>query len=111
MDWNDLRYLLAVHRGGSLAGAAKTLGVTKATASRRLAALEEALGTELVLRTPDGLTLTEAGKVALSTAEEMGRLATALEGRVGTAADGAVRGTVRLTAPQWLAARLLLFEL
>ena len=44
MDWNDLRYLLAVHRHGSLARAAKELKVTKATASRRLAALEKALG-------------------------------------------------------------------
>src|SRR5689334_8785319 len=111
MDWNDLRYLLAVHRGGSLAGAAKALGVTKATASRRLAALEEALGTELVARTPDGLTLTEAGRIALSSAEEMARIAAAIESRLGNAEDGAVRGTVRLTAPQWLAERLLLSEL
>jgi len=111
MDWNDLRYLLAVHRGGSLAGAAKALGVTKATASRRLAALEEALGTELVARTPDGLSLTEAGRTALASAEEMARVATALEGRLGSAKDGSVRGTVRLTAPGWLAERLLLSEL
>ncbi len=27
MDWNDLRYLLAVHQTGSLAGAAKSLKV------------------------------------------------------------------------------------
>ncbi len=110
MDWNDLRYLLAIHRGGSLAGAAKALGVTKATASRRLSALEEALGTELVARTPEGFTLTEAGKTALGTAEEISKLVGMLEGRVGTCA-GSVKGKVRLTAPQWLAERLILHEL
>ena len=53
--WNDLRYLLAVHRHGSLARAAKELKVTKATASRRLDALEKSLGTPLVERKPAGL--------------------------------------------------------
>ena len=111
MDWNDLRYLLAIHRKGSLAAASKDLGVTKATASRRLAALEEALGVELVQRTPDGVVLTDAGKAALAAAEEMDRSATLLRDRLGASSDGEVRGTVRLTAPQWLAERLFLAEL
>lgn len=85
--------------------------MTKATASRRLAALEEALGAELVLRTPDGMVLTEAGHSALSAAEEMDHAAAALRGRLGASPDGGVRGTVRLTAPQWLAERLFLVEL
>src|SRR5258708_2040129 len=69
MDWNALRYLLAVHRHGSLARAAKELKVTKATASRRLAALERSLGVPLVQRKPAGLVLTEAGRDAIAAAE------------------------------------------
>jgi DNA-binding transcriptional LysR family regulator len=57
------------------------------------------------------LRLTEAGRTALGAAEEMARVAAGLVGRLGKTEDGAVRGTVRLTAPQWLAERLLLLEL
>ncbi len=108
MDWNDLRYLLAVHRRGSLAAAAKDLGVTKATMSRRLAALEEALGTRLVDRKPAGLSLTATGREVVGTAEQMERSAAALEGRVAATTGARPSGTVRLTAPQWLAAPLLI---
>jgi molybdate transport repressor ModE-like protein len=111
MDWNDLRYLLAIHRRGSLAAAAKELGVTKATASRRLAALEEALGVELAQRTPDGVVLTDAGKKAVAAAEEMDQSTAGLRDRLRVCAEDAVRGAVRLTAPQWLAERLFLAEL
>ena len=111
MDWNDLRYLLAVHRQGSLARGAAALGVTKATASRRLAALEEALGARVFDRTREGLALTEEGRKVLVTAEEMERAAGDLASRVGAASEGSVRGTVRLTAPPWLAERLFIPEL
>ncbi|WP_198373260.1 helix-turn-helix domain-containing protein, partial [Roseomonas rosulenta] len=43
-DWDDLRVFLAVARRGSTLGAAKALGIGQATAARRVAALEEALG-------------------------------------------------------------------
>lgn len=108
MDWNDLRYLLAVHRKGTLVGAARELNVTKATCSRRLAALEEALGTRLVDRTPGGLLLTAAGRAAIETAERIDADVGSLEQRVAATSDAQARGTVKLTAPPWLAARLLI---
>ena len=43
LDWNDLRYFLAVARGGSTGTAAKALGVNQSTVQRRLRALEAAL--------------------------------------------------------------------
>lgn len=107
MDWDDLRYLLAVSRRKTLAGAARELGVTKATASRRLAALEEALGTPLFDRKPGGLTLTPAGTDALASAQGMEDLVARLEEHA-QASDARVRGRVKLTAPPWLADRLLL---
>ena len=108
MDWDDLRYLLAVHRRGTLAKAAKELKVTKATASRRLAALEASLGVRLVERNPAGLELTEAGREALAAATEMDEAVAALEERVTSASEARPRGRVRLTAPQWLAERILI---
>ena len=40
MNWDDLRYFLAVARAGSLSAAGRTLGVSQPTVSRRLAAME-----------------------------------------------------------------------
>lgn len=108
MDWNDLRYLLAVHRHGSLARAAKALKVTKGTASRRVAALERALGNRLVERKPAGLVLTEAGREAIGAAERVDATLGSLRDRLSAAADTQPRGTVRLTAPQWLAAKFII---
>jgi DNA-binding transcriptional LysR family regulator len=108
VDWNDLRYLLAVHRRGSLASAAKELGVTKTTMSRRLAALEDALGARLLDRRPNGMALTAAGREAVAAAEEMASASASLEARIASATDAKPSGTVRLTAPQWLAARYII---
>lgn len=44
IDWDDIRYFLAVSRGGSVRAAAKSLGVNHATVLRRIAQLEERLG-------------------------------------------------------------------
>jgi len=108
VDWNDLRYLLAVHRTGSLAGAAKGLKVAKATVSRRLAALEQALGTALVERRPNGLLLTKAGQEVITAAEGVDAALGSLEGRLAESTSARPSGTVRLTAPHWLAARILI---
>jgi molybdate transport repressor ModE-like protein len=108
MDWDDLRYLLAVHRHGSLARAAKELKVTKGTASRRLAALESALGARLVERKPAGLVLTEAGHQAIAAAERVDAALVGLRDSLSSGGDARPRGSVRLTAPQWLAARFII---
>ena len=47
MDWDDLRYFLAIARAGSLSGAARTLGVNHSTVFRRLHAFEARLGVRL----------------------------------------------------------------
>jgi DNA-binding transcriptional LysR family regulator len=60
-DWDEYRYFLAVADGGSLPEAARHLGVSLPTVTRRLGALEQRLGAKLFDRTPDGLRLTEAG--------------------------------------------------
>lgn len=71
LDWNDLRYFLSAAREGSLAGAARALGVEHTTVGRRLTALERALGAPLVVRAPAGLRLTLLGQKLLPLAAEL----------------------------------------
>jgi hypothetical protein len=53
LDWNDLRYFLAVRRAGTLVGVARDLGVRPPTGGRRVEALEAALGVSLFMRFPN----------------------------------------------------------
>jgi DNA-binding transcriptional LysR family regulator len=61
MQWDDVRIFLAVAGTGSLSAAAKRVGCSVPTATRRISALERALGLRLVVRSPRGVTLTEDG--------------------------------------------------
>ena len=95
-DWTDLRYFLAVARGGTTIAAAKMLGVNQSTVQRRLAALEAYVGRELVERRPTGLTLSDLGKELLSYAEAVEQAAMAFERRSASSEDALV-GTIRVT--------------
>jgi DNA-binding transcriptional LysR family regulator len=99
IDWNDLRYFLAVSRAGSLAGAARSLGVRHTTVGRRIEALEAALAASLFTRTPEGFTLTESGAAILPLAEQAERAAEAVERRVA-GGDQRVEGIVRVTTSE-----------
>ena len=105
-DWNDLRYVLAVARAGTLAGAARELGVKHTTVARRVEALEAALGTRLLARGADGYVLTPAGTEAVALAEELEKKADALARRV-EGEDVRVAGNVRLTLPETFAGYLV----
>lgn len=78
-DWDDLRHFLAVARAGSTLGAARSLGVNQTTCSRRVAALEAAIGTRLFERRQAGYRLTEAGTRLLAHAERVEHEVRALE--------------------------------
>lgn len=98
-DWNDLQSFLAVARSGKLTAAASRLRIDHTTLSRRLTGLEHALKAKLFDRSPSGYTLTEPGRRLLPTAEEMERLALAVQETVGGTSTS-VRGTVRIGAPE-----------
>ena len=68
-DWNDLKVLLALSRGGSVAGAARALRVDQSTVSRRLAALEESLGCSLLIRGGREFSWTAEGRTMIAAAE------------------------------------------
>jgi molybdate transport repressor ModE-like protein len=95
-DWNDVKALLAVARGGSTAAAARELGVNQTTVSRRLEALEKDLGVRVVERHQAGASLTEVGRSLVTDAEAMERNALAMRQTVETHRRGA-SGTVRVT--------------
>ncbi len=104
VDWDDLRFFLAVDRAGSLAAAARGLAVDKATVSRRLASLEASLAVRLFDRKPDGLSLTPDG---LRVRERVARVGAEIAALASELAGGDARGTVHLTVPQWFACRVL----
>ncbi len=106
LQWDDLRYFLAVHRHGTHAAAGRVLRVAPTTIGRRLAALESALGVKLFQRTPSGLVLGEAGQVLRAHAERVEAEVLASE-RELTGADTRVSGPVRLTAGDGLATYVL----
>ena len=97
LDWTHIRSFLAVAETGSLTAAAKKTGQSQPTLGRHIKSAEEALGTQLFVRSTSGLELTEAGLSLLEPAREMGkasaRLATLAAGR-----DERLSGTVRITA-------------
>jgi DNA-binding transcriptional LysR family regulator len=97
MNWDDLRYFLAVHRRGSHKSAGRLLRVDPTTAARRIVALEQATGARLFVRTPDGLKTTAAGLTVLAHAERVEREVLASE-RELLANPTAVAGPLRVTA-------------
>lgn len=96
LDWNDLRYFLAVAETGSTLGAGKRLRVSQTTAARRIAALELALGLSLFERSPVGYALTPVGEALLDRARKMGEVAAEFTDAAAAQARD-VSGTVKLT--------------
>ncbi|HEX2733557.1 MAG TPA: LysR family transcriptional regulator [Polyangiaceae bacterium] len=99
LEWNDLRYFLAIYRAKTLAGAARSLGVEHTTAGRRLAAMERDLGAKLFVRTPDGFTPTESAMQILPLAEQAESAVRAIE-RVTLGEDERIEGVVRLATSE-----------
>lgn len=98
MDWDDVRVFLKVARSGQFLAAAKALGVNHATLSRRVTALEAALGSQLFVRTTTGCILTEDGNRFLLSAERMEAEMLDIQSTLGRG-DAAISGTVRIGAP------------
>ncbi len=108
LNWNDLRFLLALHRSGTYSEAGRQLGVDDTTVSRRIKVLERVTGTTLFLRRPDhSLELTPLGQEIADRAEAMERATDAIAESLG-AAEKQVRGTVRLTAVPLVVNRVLI---
>jgi DNA-binding transcriptional LysR family regulator len=106
LDWDDLRYFLAVQRARTLAGASARLGINATTVGRRLSALEEQVGARLFDRTPTGYLLTASGQDLVERAERMESEALAAERSV-VGADQRRGGIVRVSVTEMLATRFV----
>jgi DNA-binding transcriptional LysR family regulator len=108
LNWNDLRFVLAVSRGRTLAAAARLLGVDDTTVARRLAALQAAAGVRLCQRLSDGtLRLTASGERAALHAERIEHEINAFDATLATTGDS-ISGTVRVTSVPIIVNHLLI---
>ena len=108
-EWGDFKTMLALGRGGSVAGAARLLDVDSSTVSRRLSAIEEALGAILVIRGGREFCLTAEGREAVAAAQTIeaaiARATTAIR-----AANTAIEGVVRISCVSTITNLLLPFR-
>ena len=110
MDWDDLRVFLAVARGESLSAAGRGLKIDPATAGRRIARLEEAMGARLFIKGPQGYALSDEGARLMPHAEAAeaafvaaGEALSGPEGLTGQIRVGAPDGAANYLLPQVLA--------
>lgn len=105
-ELETLRIFLAVARLRSFAAAARELGMTPAAVTRSIAALEDRLGVQLLLRTTRQVSLTSAGAVY---AGEAAPLADGLRRAAETvrAHQAIVSGQIRISAPLSLGMKIL----
>ena len=71
MEFRQLRYFLAVAETGNIGRAAERLNVSQPPVSRQIQALETEAGAALLLRTPKGVELTDAGRTFAAEAERV----------------------------------------
>ena len=97
-DINDLLIFAELARAGSITEAARALGLPKSTISRRLAALEERIGSRLINRTTRSQALTELGRAYLEYCERLARDVAEVAAFTDSVGSNA-RGVLRLTMP------------
>lgn len=110
MDELDaMRTFLRVARAGSFSRAARQLGVSQGTVSRRVAELESSLGASLLHRTTRSVRLSEAGAAYFDACQRA--VASVDRARAVASQDAATRGVLRAAVPltyatAWLGRRL-----
>ena len=96
MNWDDLRFFLALSREGSVSAAGRALGVKHTTVARRIGAFEQRLGTRLFDRLPSGYAMTQAAENMFEHAVAMEALAQAVDREV-FGQDAELAGPLKLT--------------
>lgn len=106
LDWNELKLVLAIARAGSLAGAARQLGLSHATVFRHLNAIEKTLGLSLFQRNTHRYMATAAGEALVAVAVEVETQVVNVEQRlIGQEIE--LAGTIRVTTTDTLLSGLL----
>ena len=110
MDWDNLRYFLAVARKGSIRAAASALSVNHSTVARRITAFEKKLGVRLFERLPNGYVLTSTGEEMMKSAQHIEDEIVKLDRQV-IGRDAELNGVLRVTMPTVLATHLLMSDI
>jgi DNA-binding transcriptional LysR family regulator len=105
LDWNDLRYFLALARHGSTVAAARALDMNQSTVQRRLTELERRIGRPLVTRHPSGYRLTELGQQMVAHAERVEQAVQGFERQLA-ASTREVSGVLRVACPEPIVYRI-----
>jgi DNA-binding transcriptional LysR family regulator len=100
VDWDDLKIAHAIARHGSLSAAARALGTTQPTVSRRLSALERQIGVKLFERGATGLSASKLCAVLIESLDQMEEQAQAVERRIA-ARDTGLQGAITVTSLAW----------
>lgn len=106
MNWDDIRYFLAVARSGSVAQAAEHLEVNYTTVARRITALEEKLAVRLFDRTQSGHHMTDASRLVYEHAIVM-ELEMADIDRTIYGQDARLAGRLRIATADVIATHLI----
>jgi DNA-binding transcriptional LysR family regulator len=93
----QLKAFVAVVDQGGFTAASRRLGLSQPAVSRAVATLEKELGLRLVVRSRDGLSLTEAGSLALTHAREAARHLSLMHTEIAALA-GEITGTLSLAS-------------
>lgn len=88
MEFRQLKYFIAVAEELNIGRAATRLHISQPPLTRQIQQLEEEFGTQLFLRTPRGVELTEAGEMLLRDARNIRDLMTQAVERVREAGQG-----------------------
>ena len=105
-DWNRARAFLVTAEEGSLAAAARSLGMTQPTLGRQVAALEREIGLDLFTRRGRGLELTPNGIKLLEHVRLMGDAASQFSLSASGKSD-VIEGDVSITASELLSTFML----
>lgn len=100
LDWDDLKIAQAITRSGSLNAAARWLGSTQPTVSRRLDGLERRIGAKLFEREMSGLSPTPLCLALLESLDQMAAAAQMIERRIA-ARDTGLQGRITVTSLAW----------
>ncbi len=110
LNFKHLRYFWMVAKAGGIARASERLHLTPQTISGQISVFEDSLGYQLFARVGRRLQLTDAGRMALSYADEIFTLGEELEGVLHSPAEGRplqFRVGVADAVPKSIAYRLL----
>lgn len=107
VDWSWFQTFVSAAKAGSFTAAAENLGLSQATVSRHVQALEEHLGVALFVRHARGLALTERGAELLGTAQGLGVQVDALVRRA-TGMREVPAGDVRVSANEPIGVHVLM---